>query len=148
MLLTLARRRFAKSLRFRFGEWMLAGAMFSWGWMLLRQSSIFDLPTMVGFHMVPQRMLGSVLLMIALLRVVVLVINGAWKQNPYARLALSVLCGLAWLFITRAIWQSEIATPGMMMYPLFALGELYVVARAAGDTVDDYDTGTPGGRSS
>lgn len=145
MILTIT-TRFANSLRFRFGEWLLGGAMFSWGWMLLRESRLFDLPTMVGFaSMMPQITLGTILLALAGLRVAVLMINGAWKQNPHARLCLAIMCGLAWLFITGAVWRSGIGTPGMMMYPLFALGELYVVSRAAGETVDAY-MGPAGGK--
>lgn len=126
--------RLQDSVRFRLAEWGLAAVLFQWGWILLLPAHSFDLPSMAGLARVaPEWAWGTGLLALGCIRLFILVLNGAWKRNAHARAFCAGISCFAWLQISLGLLTTGIIAPGVGVYPLFLLMDIYVVFRAAGD---------------
>jgi hypothetical protein len=124
----------------RFGprmmEWFMAGHMILFGYVLLLPSETFNQPAFMSFReLVPsETFLGWVMLSIGCLRSIGLVINGARKNvTPQIRQVSAAFGCLIWSGITYGFASSDIISTWLAIYPLFAIGELVNINRAARD---------------
>lgn len=124
----------------RFGprmmEWFMAAHTAVWGWVLLLPDRVFDQPAWVGFSQIFQDedILGWIMVVLGLLRLIGLVINGARKDvTPHIRQISAGIGCLIWVGISYGYASSNIVSTWLAIYPLFAVGELVNIHRAARD---------------
>lgn len=124
----------------RFGprmmEWFMAGHTAVWGWVLLLPDRIFDQPAWSGFRQIFQNedMLGWIMVILGFLRLAGLVVNGARKDvTPHIRQISAGIGCIIWVGITYGYASSNIVSTWLAIYPLFAVGELVNIHRAARD---------------
>lgn len=123
----------------RFGarmmEWFYAAHTFLFGATLLIFAGVFDQPSWRGFEsLMTQPNLGLIMAFLGLARIGGLVVNGAKRHiTPWIRV-ISAACGfLIFLGITFGFASSGVGSTWLAIYPLFALGELVNMYRAAHD---------------
>ena len=124
----------------RFGprmmEWFYAGHMILVGYVLLLPPHTFAQPDFsairaFGFS---EDFMGWFLLLVGLLRLAGLVINGAKKDvTPQIRQVSAAIGCLIWSGITYGFASSDVVSTWLAIYPLFAVGELVNIHRAARD---------------
>ena len=120
----------------RMHEWFLSGHMIMFGIVLLFPTETFNQPAFWSFReLVPsETSLGWFMLVIGCLRVVGLVINGAReKVTPQIRQFSAAVGCLLWSGITYGFASSDVLSTWLAIYPLFAVGELVNIYRAARD---------------
>lgn len=124
----------------RFGprmmEWFMAGHMMLFGCILLLPAQTFNQPAFMAFtQLVPSEdSLGWVILMIGCLRIIGLVINGArQKVTPQIRQFSAGVGCMIWTGICYGFASSDVVSTWLAIYPLFAIGELVNIHRAAHD---------------
>lgn len=124
----------------RFGprmmEWFMAGHMIMFGYVLLLPSETFNQPAFMSFRsLVPsEEFLGWTMLLIGCVRIIGLVINGARKQvTPQIRQFSAAIGCMIWSGISYGFASSDIVSTWIAIYPLFAIGELVNINRAARD---------------
>lgn len=140
--------RLNESLRFRLCEWVLSGVLFSWGWILLLPTQSFDLPSLAGLrNIASENMWGSALLLLGAGRLVVLTINGAWRRNPHARGVGAFLSCFVWCQISLGLLNSGVVAPGIAVYPIFLIAEMYTVYRTSRDARESDEAWKNGGRT-
>lgn len=127
-------------IRHRFGprmmEWFMAGHLMLFGYVLLLPSQTFNQPAFMGFtEIVPSEdFLGWVMFVMGCLRIIGLVINGARKNvTPQIRQFSAAAGCLIWSGIAYAFASSGVISTWIAIYPLFAIGELINIHRAAHD---------------
>lgn len=127
-------------IRHRFGprmiEWMMAGHMIMFGWVLLLPVETFNQPQFWAFRdLVPSEdCLGWSMLLIGCLRILGLVINGARERvTPQIRQLSAAIGCVIWSGISCGFASSDVASTWLAVYPLFAVGELINIHRAARD---------------
>jgi hypothetical protein len=124
----------------RFGprmmEWFMAGHMILFGYVLLLSSETFNQPAFHSFkELVPsENFLGWSMLLVGCLRIVGLVINGARKTvTPQIRQISAGIGCIIWAGISYGFASSDVVSTWIAIYPLFAMGELVNINRAARD---------------
>lgn len=123
----------------RFGprmmEWFMAGHLIMFGSVLLLPSETFNQPAFQAFrNFVTEDFLGWAMLLIGCLRIIGLVINGARKNvTPQIRQFSAGVGCLIWSIICYGFASSDIVSTWIAIYPLFAIGELVNINRAARD---------------
>lgn len=124
----------------RFGprmmEWFMAGHLMLFGYVLLLPSQTFNQPAFMGFNeIVPsENFLGWIMFTTGCLRIIGLVINGARKNvTPQIRQISAAAGCLIWSGIAYAFASSGVISTWIAIYPLFAIGELINIHRAAHD---------------
>ncbi|NTA84888.1 hypothetical protein G6L13_31070, partial [Agrobacterium tumefaciens] len=124
----------------RFGprmmEWFMAGHLIAVGWVLLLPSQTFNQPVFMGFNeIVPSEdFLGWIMFGVGCLRIIGLVINGARKNvTPQIRQFSAAAGCMIWSGIAYAFASSGVISTWIAIYPLFAIGELINIHRAAHD---------------
>ncbi|WDR03611.1 hypothetical protein PSQ19_05955 [Devosia algicola] len=124
----------------RFGarmmEWFLSGHMMLFGLVLLAPGSIFDHPAYSWFSSVffSESLVGMVMVAVGLARFAGLIINGARKHvTPRIRQISAGIGCLIWFGISYGFLESGVFSTWLAVYPLFALGELVNIHRAARD---------------
>lgn len=123
----------------RFGprmmEWFMAGHMIMFGYVLLLPSQTFNQPSFWAFRtLVTEDFLGWFMLIIGCVRIVGLVINGAKKKvTPQIRQVSAAIGCMIWAGITYGFSASDVISTWLAIYPLFAIGELVNINRAARD---------------
>ncbi len=124
----------------RFGprmmEWFMAGHMILFGYVLLLPSETFNQPAFQSFKdLVPsENFLGWSMLLVGCLRIVGLVINGARKTvTPQIRQISAGIGCIIWSGISYGFASSDVVSTWIAIYPLFAIGELVNINRAARD---------------
>ncbi|NSL22037.1 hypothetical protein [Agrobacterium tumefaciens] len=124
----------------RFGprmmEWFMAGHLIAFGWVLLLPSQTFNQPAFMGFNeIVPSEdFLGWIMFVVGCLRIIGLVINGARKNvTPQIRQFSAAAGCMIWSGIAYAFASSGVISTWIAIYPLFAIGELINIHRAAHD---------------
>lgn len=123
----------------RFGprmmEWFMAGHMIMFGYVLLLPSETFNQPSFWAFRtLVTEDFLGWFMLIIGCVRIVGLVINGAKKKvTPQIRQVSAAIGCMIWAGITYGFFASDVISTWLAIYPLFAIGELVNINRAARD---------------
>lgn len=124
----------------RFGprmlEWFLSGHMILFGYVLLLPAETFNQPAFWSFReLVPsENSLGKFMLFVGVLRVVGLIINGSMQNvTPRIRQFSAGVGCLIWSGICYGFASSDVVSTWLAIYPLFAVGELVNIHRAARD---------------
>ncbi|NEI60895.1 hypothetical protein [Rhizobium leguminosarum] len=124
----------------RFGprmmEWFMAFHTAMWGFVLLLPGNSFDQPAWIGFRAVFRNddTLGWAMVLMGALRLVGLIVNGARKNvTPVIRQASAGIGCLIWVGISYCYASSNVMSTWLAIYPLFAIGELVNIHRAAHD---------------
>jgi hypothetical protein len=128
------------SIKHRFGprmmEWFMAVHTIMWGYVLLAADNLFDQPAWTYFRQVfhDEATLGCAMVGLGLLRICGLIINGARKDvTPMIRQVSAGIGCLIWAGISYCYAHSGIVSTWLAVYPLFAVGELVNIHRAAHD---------------
>lgn len=120
----------------RMTEWFMAFHTAMWGSVLLLPERTFDQPAWFGFRAIfrDEDLLGWCMVGLGLLRVIGLVINGARAHvTPLIRQVSAGIGCLIWVGITYGYASSNVLSTWLAIYPLFAVGELVNIHRAAHD---------------
>lgn len=124
----------------RFGprmmEWFMGFHTLMWGLVLLSVEKLFDQPAWSGFRAIfgSEAILGWLMVILGVLRLIGLVINGARKDvTPLIRQISAGIGCLIWVGISYCYASSNVLSTWLAIYPLFAVGELVNIHRAAHD---------------
>lgn len=124
----------------RFGprmmEWFLAGHTAFWGAVLLYSDDLFAQPSWAGFRSIfgDATFLGWAMVFLGVLRTGGLIVNGARKNvTPTIRQLSAAIGFFIWCGISYGYASSGVISTWLAIYPLFALGELVNINRAAHD---------------
>lgn len=126
----------------RMTEWFMAAHTTVFGLVLLYVPGLFEQPSWVGFrnvfwwaeHDAIQFWMGTIMLTAGIARLAGLIINGARKHvTPRIRQVSAGVGCLIWFGITYGFASSEVASTWLAIYPLFGIGELVNIHRAAHD---------------
>jgi hypothetical protein len=127
-------------IRHRFGprmtEWFMAFHTALFGFVLVISPDLFDQPAWAGFRNlgVSEAILGWLMLTLGLARVAGLVVNGARKHvTPMIRQVSAGIGCLIWFGIVYGFASSGVVSTWLAIYPLFGIGELVNIHRAAHD---------------
>lgn len=121
----------------RRSEWVLAGIMVAWGWILLKPSELFaGNPAWAQMAaMMDEATWGWLAIGIGTFRLLALIINGTFARtwygrwSPHVRAAASFLSCFLWFQISFGLWASDAATTGLAVYPgLLVLDAMNIVA--------------------
>ena len=128
------------NIRHRFGprmtEWFMAFHTALFGLVLVLNPDLFDQPTMAGFRGmgVPEAALGWAMMVLGVARVIGLIINGARKHvTPMIRQISAGVGCLIWFGLVYGFASSGVVSTWLAIYPLFGIGELVNIHRAAHD---------------
>lgn len=123
----------------RFGarmmEWFYAGHVFLFGVAMLIFPEIYNQPSAQGFAAVmSQSTFGLLMCVLGLARFGGLIVNGAKRHiTPWIRV-FSAACGfIIFLLLCLGFAASGVGSTWLAIYPLFAIGELVNMHRAARD---------------
>lgn len=120
----------------RMTEWFMAMHMIGFGWVLLLPTQTFNLPQFQTFRQLfpSESFLGWLMAIVGCLRIIGLVINGAKeKVTPQIRQFSAGVGCIIWTGITYGFASSDVVSTWIAIYPLFAIGELVNINRAARD---------------
>lgn len=124
----------------RFGarmmEWFYASHTAVWGIVVILSDNLFDQPAWSGFRDIfrNEALLGWFMVLLGALRIGGLVVNGARKNvTPMIRQVSAGIGCLIWVGITYCYASSNVLSTWLAIYPIFAVGELVNIHRAAHD---------------
>lgn len=124
----------------RFGprmmEWFMAFHTALFGCALLLPGDTFAQPTWAGFAQIfpSEFWLGWIMVVLGLLRVGGLIVNGARRHvTPMIRQVSAGVGCMIWAGIVYGFASSDVVSTWLAIYPLFAIGELVNIHRAAHD---------------
>lgn len=124
----------------RFGprmmEWFMAFHTAMFGAVLLISPNLFDQPTMAGFRSLfpDEAWLGWIMITLGVARLGGLIVNGARKHvTPMIRQVSAGVGCLIWFGIVYGFASSGVVSTWLAIYPLFGIGELVNIHRAAHD---------------
>lgn len=121
----------------RRSEWVLAGIMVAWGWILLKPTSVFaSHPSWSQMAaMMDEATWGWLAIAIGSFRLLALIVNGTFARtwygrwSPHVRALASFLSCFLWFQISFGLWASDAATTGLAVYPgLLVLDAMNIVA--------------------
>lgn len=140
MVLANIRTRFADAFFPRLLEWQAAVMMFVGGVLMLTNPRLMELSP-IGYErmldVMAQLHWGYLAFLIGTVRLVVLIINGAWRHSPHARAVAAFLSCAIWFPL--ALSFSAIAGWGMVFATGMLFGDLLNIVRTMRDArvVDD-----------
>jgi hypothetical protein len=117
-------------------EWFLAFHMLGWAYVMFIGDDLFTQPAWKTFRAVFQfqSALGWTMLLFAIMRIGGLIVNGARKNvTPIIRQVSAGVGCLIWVAISYCYASSGVVSTWLAVYPLFAVGELFNIHRAARD---------------
>lgn len=120
----------------RMTEWFMAFHTALFGIVLVGSPDLFDQPAWAGFREmgVSENFLGWLMLTLGTARIIGLVINGARKHvTPMIRQVSAGIGCLIWFGIVYGFASSGVVSTWLAIYPLFGIGELVNIHRAAHD---------------
>ncbi len=128
-------RSFRKTFAVRASEWALALMLLNWSVVLFANPELFaDRPSYAAIDAImPQETWALVCFMAGAGRLIVLMINGAWRRTPHLRAAGAFIACFFWFQITLGFGQAEIWSTGMAIYPVLLVLDAYNVIRAITD---------------
>ena len=125
----------------RASEWALALVLVNWGWTLLLPGSVFQ-TSAVFIEMArwaSENQWGWACFAMGMIRFSALFVNGtfpSFRYSPHIRSAMSFLACAFWFTISIGIFQANVPTTGLAVYPVLLLLDMYNAYRAAGDARD------------
>ena len=124
----------------RMPEWFLAGHMLLFGYVLLLPTETFNQPSFIVFReWIKKDHLEWLMLIVGCARIIGLVVNGARKRvTPQIRQISGAIGCLVWVGISYGFASSDVISTWFAIYPLFVLGELVNIYRAAHDQGEAY----------
>lgn len=127
--------RFKETFRERAPEWALATGMLGWGLLALCSPGLFQVQEF--FHpllmMMAQDVWGVLALSVGILRLVFLVINGAWRPSAHIRAIGCVLGSMLWGALFIAALSLGWLTPTAALYGILLGLDLLSLWFSAGD---------------
>lgn len=124
----------------RFGprmmEWFMAFHTALFGIVLLASPDLFSQPTFSGFASIfpSESWLGWLMLLLGVGRIGGLIVNGARKHvTPMIRQVSAGVGCMIWFGVVYGFASSGVVSTWFAIYPLFAIGELVNIHRAAHD---------------
>jgi hypothetical protein len=118
-------------------EWFMALHTALFGFVLLISPDLFDQPAWVGFAAIfdnEEARLGWIMVFLGVLRIGGLIVNGARKHvTPMIRQVSAGIGCLIWFGIVYGFATSGVVSTWLAIYPLFGIGELVNIHRAAHD---------------
>tara|TARA_R110002020_G_scaffold467027_4_gene690230 strand:+ start:39503 stop:39967 length:465 start_codon:yes stop_codon:yes gene_type:complete len=128
-------RSFRQTFAVRASEWALALMLLNWSIVLFANPELFaDRPSYAPLAAImPQDTWALVCCSAGAGRLVVLMINGAWRRTPHLRAGGAFVSCFFWFQITMGFAQSEIWGTGMAIYPVLLALDAYNVIRAITD---------------
>ena len=113
----------------------MAGHLILFGSILLLPTETFNQPAWVSFrHLISEDFLGWMMFWIGIFRLGGLIVNGARKKvTPQIRQISAGVGCVIWAGISYGFASSDVVSTWLAIYPLFALGELVNIHRAAHD---------------
>lgn len=128
------------SIRHRFGprmmEWFMSFHTTMFGIVLLLSPELFEQPAWTGFQGIfhDEARLGWLMVLLGLARIGGLIVNGARKHvTPLIRQVSAGVGCLIWFGIVYGFASSGVVSTWLAVYPLFGIGELVNIHRAAHD---------------
>jgi hypothetical protein len=116
----------------RIPEWQNAIIMVCWGVILLLPYHTFDLPSYVVMRQVASEgYWGAGAAGLGAARIIVLIINGAWRRNAHARGLCAFLSCFVWLQVSFGLFGSGIVAPGLAVYCMLFAVDAYTCYRCA-----------------
>lgn len=124
-------RDVADHFQVRASEWALGSMLALWGWVLLLPSETFSISSSFDMllRVMPENAWGLACLIVGLARVVVLFINGAWRRSPHMRALAALFSCFFWFQISLSIIVGGKASPGLAIYPVLMLLDIFHVFR-------------------
>lgn len=125
----------------RASEWALAGMLFNLGVVFGQPERTFErVPSLAGLAVLfSEQTWAWGLLVVGAVRIIALGINGTFAHTAYGRLSPHVRAALAfvscffWLSITIGLNISAVLSPGLGIYPVLLLLDMYNTVRATKD---------------
>ncbi|MET3925533.1 hypothetical protein [Devosia sp. 2618] len=124
----------------RFGprimEWFMAFHTLMFGLVLLASPDLFNQPAWAGFRAVfpSGAALGWIMVVLGVARIGGLIVNGARRHvTPMIRQVSAGVGCLIWFGIVYGFASSGVVSTWLAIYPLFGIGELVNIHRAAHD---------------
>ena len=119
-------------------EWWSAGAMASWGFMVLLFPNMFILNPACHalLTFAPQNVWGLAAMIAGSVRLVALFINGMWYRTPAIRWLTTMVSIFIWFCITAAFVSSPIINMGIAVYGWHIFADMYSAYRSAMDYIE------------
>lgn len=99
LILAHIRTNFAAAFFPRLSEWHAAGILVALGWMLIINDALMQ-PDIPGYRtmlsVTSQAAWGRIMLLFGIVRLAILLINGAWRKSPHARGVIAFLSCFFW----------------------------------------------------
>lgn len=125
--------RFKATFRERAAEWICSVILMCWGFQVLQPYPLFNRPFFkLLADIAPEAFWGWSAFLIGLGRVVVLLINGAWRRSPFLRQCGCAFGLMVWLALFLGAGALDYGSPGWAPYlGLFSLDVLSLSFAAA-----------------
>lgn len=120
----------------RMTEWFMAFHTSLFGLVLVGSPELFDQPAWAGFRDmgISEAALGWLMVILGIARLAGLIINGARKNvTPMIRQVSAGIGCMIWFGIVYGFASSGVVSTWLAIYPLFGIGELVNIHRAAHD---------------
>lgn len=119
----------------RASEWALALMLLNWSIVLSASPDLFAANSSYApmASLMPQDTWVLVCFLAGAGRLIVLMINGAWRRTPHLRAAGAFVACFFWFQISLGFAQAEIWGTGMAVYPVLLALDAYNVIRAITD---------------
>lgn len=132
-------RHIAHSVNIKALEWVMCLGAALFGYALLQPESTFGLSpsyaliaTSLAYVHGTEETMGWSIVILAIIRFVILGINGLWKASPSARCGMSAAYALLWFFVFFGMWNAVgFVSTGTGIYLALMVGELINMARTA-----------------
>jgi hypothetical protein len=121
----------------RRSEWVLAGILIAWGWILIGPDTVFAQSKAWSqmAAIMPEASWGWFAIWTGAFRLLALVVNGTFsgtwygRWSPHVRALASFLTCFLWFQISFGLWASDAPTTGLAVYPgLLVLDAMNIVA--------------------
>lgn len=121
----------------RRSEWVLAGILVVWGWMLVGPGDVFagNRAWSQMAAIMTENVWGWFAISVGGFRLAALIVNGTFastwygRWSPHVRALASFLTCFLWFQISFGLWNSDAATTGLAVYPgLLVLDAMNIVA--------------------
>ncbi|HEV7258914.1 MAG TPA: hypothetical protein VGN82_14130 [Bosea sp. (in: a-proteobacteria)] len=121
----------------RRSEWVLAGILIVWGWILTGPDQTFagNRAWSQMAAIMPENSWGWFAISVGAFRLAALIVNGTFagtwygRWSPHVRALASFLTCFLWFQISFGLWNSDAATTGLAVYPgLLVLDAMNIVA--------------------